>query len=467
MKLLFENHSVAGSALVRFVNKEDAAARTGACGKEFSGDAGSLFLSREESRRICWVGMGPGPKVTSATWRIAAGAAARRLVSLGEHSVEIDETGAAGQAAAIAEGAAIGAYTFDRYKTKDRREVHLEALVMPGLDAAAQAEARTGVAIAQAVNHVRDIGNTPPNILTPERLAEEALAIAGRVGGKVRIWDEVALRRDGFGGILAVGGGSINAPRFILIERKINPDWPTVAIVGKAITFDSGGLCIKPRAAMDEMKYDKMGGVAALGITEGIAALNLPINTVTAICSAENMVGAGAFRPSDVIHIYGGKSVEVIDTDAEGRLVLADGISYVRQNHKPDLILDLATLTGACCVALGLHRAGVFSPDDELATTIVQAGEETGDRAWRLPLGADYAGQLKSRIADIVNLPGSRWGGASTAAEFLHYFVEDSRWAHIDIAGPALLLDNKPEMEPGASGAGVRMVVEALRRMYG
>lgn len=450
---------------MRFVTKEDAPGRTGAGEKEFTGAAASLLLAREDGRRVCWAGLGPGAKVDAPVLRRAAAAAARKLAGLGETSMQFDCT-AWTHARDIAGGAVAGAYTFDRYKTSGRRGAELGRLVLVGLDPGLHAAAREGVALAQVLNRVRELGNTPPNILTPAQLAEEARAFAERAGATIRVWDDDALRADGFGGILAVGGGSDKRPRFILLERIVNPAWPTVAIVGKAITFDSGGLAIKPRQGMDEMKYDKMGGLAALGIVESVAALSLPINIVAAVCSAENMLGGGAFRPSDVVTIYGGKTVEVLDTDAEGRVVLADGLSYVRKHYKTDLIVDLATLTGACCVALGLHRTGVFTPDDALADLICEAGVATGDRCWRLPLGEDFADMMKSRIADIANISGSRWGGASTAAAFLQHFVGDAEWVHLDIAGPAYLLEDKPEMERGASGAGLPVVVETLRRRY-
>ena len=464
MILEFSQDAASGTAVVRFVAKEDAEAATGLGGREFSGDIASTVIVREDGRRVCWVGTGTAATLTPAIMRRAAGAAVRKLVNAGETAVYLDLP-AGGLGREAVESASIGAYTFDRYKTGGRRETQLERLVLPA--ACDEAAAAKGLAVAEAVNRVRDIGNTPPNILTPTQLAEEAKYLEGKAGATVWIWNTERLSKEGFGGILAVGGGSRNSPRFILVERMRGANLPTVAIVGKAITFDSGGLSIKPRQSMDEMKYDKMGGVAALGIVEAVAALDLPINIVAAICSAENLPGEGAFRPSDVINVYGGKSVEIIDTDAEGRVVLADGLAYIRKHYETDLILDLATLTGACCIALGLGRSGVFTADDALAATLHAAGEDTLDRCWRLPLGEDYSDAMKSRIADILNLPGSRWGGASTAAAFLQFFAGDARWAHLDIAGPALLLEDRPEMEKGASGAGVRLVVETLERLYG
>ncbi len=469
MNLTVVEQAPADAVLARLVTKGQAATATGVTEEEFSGNLCSIHVGRANGTRIIFAGLGPGEEIRENTIRRASGAAARRAQKLKEERLVLDLRGFEEHACAAVEGAILGAFGDDRFKSSGRRETELSDLaILVGDDApeGLREACERGLQIALAANSVRRIGNTPPNMLNPAALADEAVKLAESHGLKVRVWDEDALRRDGFGGLLAVGGGSSNTPRFILIERHINDSAPTVGLVGKAITFDSGGLSIKPRQAMDEMKYDKMGGVAVLGIVDALCRLNASVNVVAAICSAENLPGQGAYRPSDIVTVYGGSTVEVLDTDAEGRIVLADGLSYVRKNFETDVLFDLATLTGACCIALGLSRSGVFSTDQELARLIVEAGEATGDRCWHLPMGEDYREKLKGRIADVRNIAGSRWGGASYAAEFLRYFVGDARWAHLDIAGPALLLDDRPDMEPGATAAGLRVVVETILRLF-
>jgi leucyl aminopeptidase len=280
-----------------------------------------------------------------------------------------------------------------------------------------------------------------------------------------RVWDEAALKKEKFGGILAVGQGSANPPRMIALEYKGGrKDARPIVLVGKAITFDTGGISIKPADKMDEMKFDKMGGCAVLGAMKAIAALKLPFPVVGLIASAENMPGSRAYRPGDIVTSYDGKTIEVLNTDAEGRVVLADALAYARLHYKPRYMVDFATLTGACVIALGPHRAGLFTGDATLRQEIMKAGRSTGDQVWELPLGDEYDEMIRSDVALVKNT-GGREGGASTAASFLKAWVEDVPWAHLDIAGTAWTTRDLPHLEKGATGFGVRLIVEALQSL--
>jgi leucyl aminopeptidase len=282
------------------------------------------------------------------------------------------------------------------------------------------------------------------------------------------------LEKRGFGGLLAVGGGSVNEPHLIVLEYSGAPHQPSTAkqlapivFVGKAITFDSGGISIKPSDKMDEMKFDKCGGVAVLGIMKAVAQLKLPLNILGVIASAENMPSATSYRPGDIVTSYRGPdkrgvTVEVLNTDAEGRIVLGDALAYARE-HKPQAIIDFATLTGACVVALGSFAAGLLGNNDKLQEKIRSSADRTGERVWPLPLWTEYKDKIKSDVADIKNT-GGRYGGAITAAAFLAKYVGDTPWVHLDIAGTAWTTEELPYLTKGATGFGVRLAVDLLRR---
>ncbi|HUP20396.1 MAG TPA: leucyl aminopeptidase [Gemmatimonadota bacterium] len=440
---------------------------------------------RIPAARVLVVGLGKKEKCDLEAVRRAAGAAARRLLRHGItrfHTIlhgggDPDATGfgPAELAQALAEGTLLAAYSFDRYKTvepgeepgepRKREKRNLEALTVVERDADLVAGIRAGLArgarTAEAVNYTRDIGNLPPNELTPAALAERAVALAEEHGLKVDVFDRARLEKAGMGGILGVGQGSVNEPRMIVLRyRGGKKGAKPVAVVGKAITFDTGGISIKPSLNMEEMKFDKMGGCAVLGILNAVARLELPINVLGVIPAAENMPGGGAYRPGDILTSYSGKTIEIINTDAEGRLVLADALAWTSE-QEPRAIVDLATLTGACVVALGHHATGAFG-DEEMVARMVEIGARTGDRAWPLPLYEEFGDEMKSKVADIKNSSG-RWGGASTAAAFLQFFVgEDIPWVHLDIAGTAWVTEEKGYSAVGATGAGVRLVTEWL-----
>ena len=453
--------------LVAFRFKEDGLIPTIA-EAEFSGGRNALCLIREKGRRVLHVGLGPKDRFGPDTLRQAAGVAAKALLRIGASRVAFDTRRFASNAQAIVEGAVLASYRFDDFKAPSARRSHsLQAVWLwvgqKDLRSVSSA-AEAGLILAEATNLTRHVGNQPPNIMTPAVLATDAAKLARRLGVRCRVWDERALRKEGFGGLIAVGQGSANPPRLIQLEvpgpsRKA----PTVVVVGKAITFDTGGISIKPADRMEEMKWDKMGGCAVLGIVQAVRKLKLPIHLVGLIASAENMPSATAYRPSDLIRTWDGKVIEVLNTDAEGRVVLADALAYARETFKPSLMIDLATLTGACVVALGGKRAGLFTDDLTLRAQLHEVGESTGDRVWPLPMGEEYDEQIRSD-AGLVKNTGGREGGACTAASFLRHWAGDCRWAHLDIAGPAMGGKDLPHLEKGATGFGVRLVTEFLRR---
>ncbi|MEO7795512.1 MAG: leucyl aminopeptidase [Thermoanaerobaculia bacterium] len=315
-----------------------------------------------------------------------------------------------------------------------------------------------GSAIAEGVALARDLGNTPPNQASPEWISRQARALARRWGAKFRVLGEPELRRRGMGGLLAVGGGSRNPPRLVRID--LGTKGPVIALVGKGITFDTGGISIKSAAQMDEMKWDKMGACAVLGILEAVSRLHLPVRLRAYLPLAENMPDGAAYRPGDIVRCANGKTVEITNTDAEGRMVLADALAWAA-SEAPDAMLEYSTLTGACVVALGQTGAGLFTPSDELSQTLLAAAGAAGERLWRLPLWPEFLEEMRGTHSDLRNSAG-RWGGASSAAAFLSQFVgQVADWAHLDIAGPAYVGGEGGKR--GATGFGIALTVNWLR----
>ncbi|MFG0318947.1 MAG: leucyl aminopeptidase, partial [Planctomycetota bacterium JB042] len=321
-----------------------------------------------------------------------------------------------------------------------------------------------GQVVGAAANLARELGDMPGNVLTPTVLAERSTRMARSAGLKSRVYRKKDLERLGMGGILAVNRGSHEPP--VLIELTYQPKRfsKTVCLVGKGLTFDTGGISLKPSANMEEMKYDMCGGAAVIGAMDAVARLKPNVKVVGIVPSTDNMPGGAAQKPGDTLETAAGLTVEVINTDAEGRLILADGLHHATKQD-PDFIVDLATLTGACVIALGHDAAGLYSNDDGLTKMLTQAGEEAGDLAWPMPLFREYQDDLKSTVADLKNL-GPREGGAGTAAAFLSRFVGDHKWAHLDIAGTAWgARDRNYVGGKLASGAGVRLLVQWLESL--
>lgn len=436
---------------------------------EFSGKAlSTCYRGGEEP--VLYVGVGKAKEVQPRLLREAAGVAVRRLLDVGQERVafEVGEFGEVAQG--LVEGALMGAYAFEAFLPKDKCRKHtlkvLTLLAPKSAYRALKAQAQRGEILAEATNMVRELGNLPGNIITPTELARRAQKLAKAEGLRCKVWDEAALKKEKFGGILAVGQGSANAPRFIRLDYACGrKNAPTLAVVGKAITFDTGGISIKPADHMDEMKFDKMGGCAVLGIAQAFARLKLPVNLVGLIASAENMPGCAAYRPGDIVTTWDGQTIEVLNTDAEGRIVLADALGYARKVVKPDFMVDMATLTGACLVAIGVQRAGLFTHDEKAENQLKNLGDEIGERLWPLPMGEEFDELMKSDIASLKNISNGRWGGASTAASFLKNWVGNVPWAHLDIAGTAWKTEKKPHIDKGATGFGVRLVT-AFAELY-
>jgi len=429
--------------------------------------------------RVMLVGLGEKKDATLDTVRKAAAAAAHKAVGMKLKTVALAlhraldgqlEIGAVGQA--MAEGAYFGGYRYDEFVTgkEDGRRAALkveivdpEAKQIKGLDRAVC----DGAVIGRAQSYARTMANRPANVINPPTLARAAREMARNVKGlSCTVFDEKQLKAKKMGGILAVGAGSQSAPRLIILKytpaRTPAKKLPKVALVGKAVTFDSGGISIKPAANMDQMKLDKSGGIAVLATMKAVAELALPISVWGLIPSAENLPSATSYRPGDIVTTYSGKTVEILNTDAEGRMILCDALAYaVRQ--KRDTIIDVATLTGACMVALGSHKAGLMSNDDDLLAQLQQAADDSGESVWHLPSGDEYADDMKSKIADLKNT-GPRWGGASTAAAFLRQFVGETTWAHLDIAGMDVFQKGTKYAAPGSTGFGVRLLTTYLMK---
>jgi len=357
-----------------------------------------------------------------------------------------------------------GAYRFDKLKSKQPEAVkslRKIALLVPRKNDVAEAETAVAraVAIAEGVALAKDLGNLPGNYCTPTYLGEQAVELGKRHGIKVEVFDLKAIEKLGMGSFLAVAQGSKQPPRFIVMDyRGGKRDEAPIALVGKGVTFDTGGISIKPAAEMDEMKFDMCGAASVFGTLKAIALMKLPLNVVGVVPATENMPGGNAIKPGDVVTTMSGQTVEILNTDAEGRLILCDALTYV-EKFKPAAVVDIATLTGAMVIALGHVATGIFANSDPLARELIQAGDEAWDRGWHMPLWDDYQEGLKSNFADFPNIA-SRAGGSITAACFLSRFAKSFSWAHLDIAGTAW----KSGADKGATGRPVALLTHFLLR---
>ncbi|NCT90056.1 leucyl aminopeptidase [Cellulomonas sp. APG4] len=412
---------------------------------------------------VALVGVGAAPGrdgLDPETLRRAAGAATRQLAGVrGVGLLLPAET--AEQVGAVAEGALLGAYAFTRYHAAERGPVERVELITPrAREAAAKRAAERAEVVAAAVHGTRDLVNTAPIDLFPAAFADRAKAAAKGTKVKVSVLDEKALADGGYGGLVAVGQGSSRPPRLVRVSWSPARAKRSVALVGKGITFDSGGLSIKPAKGMEAMKSDMAGAAAVLHTVLAAAALELPVKVTGWLCLAENMPSGTAQRPSDVITQRGGTTVEVLNTDAEGRLVLADGLVAARE-EKPDTLVDIATLTGAQVVALGPRVSAVMGTDDT-RTAVVEAAARAGEQFWPMPLPVELRASLSSKVADLANI-GDRMGGMLVAGLFLKEFVGDTPWAHLDIAGPAFNEAGAHDYTPvGGTGVGVRTLLSLL-----
>jgi len=424
-------------------------------------------LMLHQANVLC-VGLGDQAKLTAQTIRAAAGVAVRTLRKMGRTNVALDLRAYPQWVGAAMEGAVLGQYGFEDFKRVKVREMESIRLIVEEGDAAnARKAARRGEIVAAATNLARQVGNQPGNLIYPESLAAECRRVAKREKLEITVLGEAQLKRGEFGALLAVGAGSTRPPRLIVLRHDGGrPGDPPIALVGKAITFDTGGISIKQAANMEEMIFDKCGGMAVLGAMAGIARLKLKQNVVGIIASAENMPSASAYRPGDIVKSYDGTFIEVINTDAEGRMVLADALAYARMDCEAVAMIDLATLTGAAVVALGEYAAGLWSTYENVHKRLLAAAEKTGERIWPMPLYEEFTDQIKSDVAALKNT-GGRLGGACTGAAFLKAFTGETPWAHLDIAPVAYSTKCRPEMARGATGFGTRLLIEFVESWHG
>ena len=421
------------------------------------------------AQRLMIVGAGKKDKFGTAELRRLAGAATRALKSRSVKRLaflvrENERTVEAAQA--VAEGILLGNFDSDKYRTEKKTGSDIERAALAGWGDAARAEAERGLErgriIAESQNFARDLGNEPSNRLTPRDLATRAEAMAREAGLSVEIFDEKKIAEMKMGALLSVAQGSAEPPRLIVITytpERAQAGAPVLGLVGKAITFDTGGISIKPANDMEKMKFDMCGGAAMLATMRAIARLKPACKVIAVVPSSENMPGGKAQKPGDVQIAMSGKSIEVINTDAEGRLVLADGIAYAKQLGCTHLI-DAATLTGAIVVALANVNVGVFGSDDTFTEQLLASARAAGEKMWTMPVDDDYREMIKSGIADIQNVGSGKGGGAITAAMFLKEFTGSTPWIHLDIAGTAWQDDVKPWSAKGATGVGVRTLVD-------
>ena len=448
--------------------------------KDFTGrflETAVLYPPGLGAPRVVLVGLGPRAGLTPGRALEAAAAASRRARDLGARTLATVALGAGPggldpvvAAQATASGITLGQYRFSAYRAaKGAASLGTVEIVENDSERAvamAPAVAR-GARWAEATCLARDLANTPGQDLTPERLAERAREIGKQSGARVEILTVPQMERLGMGALLAVGRGSAHPPRFVVLDRPgtgaRGASGEAVVVIGKGITFDTGGISLKPRENMHKMKYDMSGAAAVLGLFAALPTLELPFRLVGLLASAENMPGGRALKPGDVVRAMDGTTIEVTNTDAEGRLVLADALTYARR-FQPAAVVDLATLTGAVSIALGNLAAGLFSDDEGLVAELEVASAATGERLWRLPVWDEYATEMRGEISDLVNSSGGREGGAILGAVFLKHFARGMRWAHLDIASTAWTNTDRPHEPRGPTGFGTRLLLEWLSR---
>lgn len=414
-----------------------------------------------KAKQVVVVGLGPKDALDLGVAYRAAGSAAKMLAGKerGRVAFYLADNWPADVIEAAVCGSLVGCVGQDLYRAKKSR-FPLADVAWAGVDAAA---ASRGAILAEAVNLTRRLVNEPPSDMYPESFAAEAARVAEEAGIKIEVWDQARLEAERCGSLLAVARGSDREPRLVILRYNGGPaNQPPLALVGKGVTFDSGGLSIKPTDGMKTMKCDMAGAATVVGAMQAIARLKLPVNVIGLCGLVENMLSGSSYKLGDVLRARSGKTIEVLNTDAEGRLVLADVLDVCLQNN-PAKIIDLATLTGACVVALGNDVAGLMTNDQPWADAVKAAADISGEPMWQLPMFPEYGEQIKSEVADIKNVGEGRWGGAITAGKFLEEFVQGKPWVHLDIAGPAFLESSKSWLEAGGSGFGVRTLVEVAR----
>jgi leucyl aminopeptidase len=446
--------------------------------KEFSGkkeDEVTLYNpDGVTAQRVIFIGVGKFENFNLETFRAMAGKAIKKCMArnISQAMLIVPSEKKTGMEyplllEALMEGAFLGNHLFDKYKNDKQRTPLQKIHFFTGSQSSRKFSnlASRVESICQGTILAREWVSMPPNDKRPHIFAQIIKSTAAKEKLKITVMDEKRLKKEKFGGILSVAAGSTSKPRLMMLDYRAPKAKKTIALVGKGVTFDSGGINLKGTGFIEDMKMDMAGAAAVAATLIAVAKLKPAINVVGVIPLVENMPSGGASRPGDIIGTYKGKTVEIGNTDAEGRLILIDALAYAIKTYKPHTIIDAATLTGACAVALGEKIAGVFSFNDDLAKTIVASGEKTHERCWHMPLPEDYKELIKSEFADIHNMSSSRYGGAITAALFLSEFVDDANWAHIDIAGPAYVKKSMEYCNPGGTGFGVRLLCDLLDRL--
>lgn len=464
-----EGAVVRGSPAAALDSASKGALKTLVASGDFAGRAGEtalIYPQGVKARRVLVVGLGPQGELHERAALTAAAIASRRARDLAAGTLALALPATADNATrAIGEGLVLGHHRHTAYLTSAKAPLkRIEVLVARATTTAREALA-AGVARGEAVSLARDLASTPGQDLPPAALAARAREIAKRAGAKATVHDVAALERLGMGCVLAVGRGSPNPPCFIELVRESarGSKAPAVVLIGKGVTFDTGGVSLKPREGMNKMKYDMSGAAAVLGVFASLETLELPFRLVGLIPSAENVIGSRAVKPGDVLRAMDGTTVEVTNTDAEGRLLLADALAYARR-FSPEAVVDVATLTGAISIALGRHAAGLFATDEPLAHALRAAGEATGERLWPMPVGPEYLAEMRGDTADLVNSNERREGGSCTAAAFLMHFAKGLPWAHLDIASTAWTYVERPDCSKGPNAFGVRLLVRWLEQ---
>jgi leucyl aminopeptidase len=434
--------------------------------KAKTGENRLVYTPNSQSKRLLLLGLGEKSKFSTHALRKAAGKSVKALKTLKktEFAFVLPDV-IEGEAQAVSEGLILSSHSFDDFKSGEKFKFETVTLVTSKGEAA-QAEAERAELICKANLKARYLVNLPSNLKSPEYLARQAEEIAQENGFKITVWDESKILEERMGALYGVGMGSDNKPRFIVIEyapEGTENDAP-IALVGKGMTFDSGGYSIKPAASMEDMKDDMAGAALVLGVMSAVKPLGIKKRILGIIASAENMVSSNAQRPGDIVTARNGKTIEVLNTDAEGRLILADALSWACEQN-PAQVINFATLTGAIVMALGQEGAGLFSNNDELSSEIEKSGLTSNEKLWRFPLWEDYDEKMKGTVSDLKNISGERGAGSIVAAVFLREFVtENTPWAHLDIAGVSLVRSEKHHTERGATGFGVRLMLDYLSR---
>ncbi len=431
----------------------------------------TIFQNEIPTPRIIFIGCGEKEKISleiirqlAATFSNHSKSHKTKTISLDFSSIQKIATSISPNeiAHSLTEGIILSQYKYEKYiSKKEENKIDSVTFLLEQKDTSIEKSIQTSEIICSGTILARDLENAPSNEIYPETLSQVAKKIAKENNFKCTVWDKKKIAQQKFNGLLSVSNGSNKDARFIILEYNNAKNKNPIVLVGKGITFDSGGISIKPAQNMAEMKMDMSGAATVIGIFNSVAKLKLPVNIVGLIPAAENLPSGTALKPGDIITHFGGKTSEVDNTDAEGRLVLADALSYASK-FNPNCVIDFATLTGACVVALGHYATGMMGNDNDLMAKLKLAGEKTYERVWELPMFEEYEKLIKSDVADVKNV-GGRWGGAITAAMFLKKFIGNFKWIHFDIAGTAILEENFPYSPKGGSGVGVRLIVEFLR----